>query len=152
MLAQRRPSRSRQPGRAGVPEPSIKVVTIGQEGALCDDASTECRQLNRRVHLEIRKLPRAAALEPLRPQLMVGDTIDTQPVGGSSPDSWPARAWSLTVLILEATLARAQARRGTEGTRPWRTGPGRRRRGRPRDGHRDSQGSDGWLLCYRGGR
>jgi peptidoglycan-associated lipoprotein len=60
----------------GVPETSIKVVTIGQEGALCDEPSTECRQLNRRVHLEIRKLIRAAA-EPVRPMLLVGDTLDT---------------------------------------------------------------------------
>ena len=60
----------------GVPEPSIKVVTIGQEGALCDDPSAECQQLNRRVHLEIRKLTRTSA-EPVRPALMVGDTLDT---------------------------------------------------------------------------
>ena len=60
----------------GVPETSIKVVTIGQEGALCDEPTTECQQLNRRVHLEIRKLTRTAA-EPLRPTLLVGDTIDT---------------------------------------------------------------------------
>ena len=60
----------------GVPESSIKVVTIGQEGALCDEPSAECRQLNRRVHLEIRKLTRAAG-EPLRPLLAVGDTLDT---------------------------------------------------------------------------
>ena len=60
----------------GVPEPSIKVVTIGQEGALCDDPSAECQQLNRRVHLEIRKLTRTSA-EPVRPVLMVGDTLDT---------------------------------------------------------------------------
>jgi outer membrane protein OmpA-like peptidoglycan-associated protein len=61
----------------GVPEASIKVVTIGQDGVLCEDPSAECQQLNRRVHLEIRQLPRAAA-EPLRPALVVGDTLDTQ--------------------------------------------------------------------------
>jgi outer membrane protein OmpA-like peptidoglycan-associated protein len=61
----------------GVPEPSIKVVTIGQDGAFCDEPSAECQQLNRRVHLEIRKLPRSAA-EPLRPALLVGDTLDTR--------------------------------------------------------------------------
>jgi outer membrane protein OmpA-like peptidoglycan-associated protein len=61
----------------GVPEPSIKVVTIGQEGALCDEPSAECQQLNRRVHLEMRKLTRAAA-EPVRPALLVGDTLDTR--------------------------------------------------------------------------
>lgn len=60
----------------GVREPSIKVVTIGQEGALCDEPSAECQQLNRRVHLELRKLTRAAA-EPVRPVLAVGDTLDT---------------------------------------------------------------------------
>ena len=60
----------------GVPESSIRVVTIGQEGALCDEPSAECRQLNRRVHLEIRKLTRAAG-DPLRPLLAVGDTLDT---------------------------------------------------------------------------
>jgi len=60
----------------GVPETSIKVLTIGQEGVLCDEPSSECQQLNRRVHLEIRKLVRAAA-EPIRPALVVGDTLDT---------------------------------------------------------------------------
>jgi outer membrane protein OmpA-like peptidoglycan-associated protein len=68
----------------GVPELSIKVVTIGQEGALCDEPSAECQQLNRRVHLEIRQLPRAAA-EPLRPALLVGDTLDTLAGQGREP-------------------------------------------------------------------
>jgi peptidoglycan-associated lipoprotein len=77
MLAQRRAEAVKQfLVELGVHEPAIKVVTIGQEGALCDDSSTECRQLNRRVHLEIRKLTRAAG-EPLRPTLAVGDTLDT---------------------------------------------------------------------------
>jgi len=43
----------------GVPEASIKMVTMGQEGALCDDPSKECQELNRRVHLEFRKLAAA---------------------------------------------------------------------------------------------
>jgi outer membrane protein OmpA-like peptidoglycan-associated protein len=76
-LAQRRATGVKQfLVELGVPEASIKVVTIGQEGSLCDEPSTECQQLNRRVHLEIRKLTRAAA-EPVRPTLMVGDTLDT---------------------------------------------------------------------------
>ena len=76
-LAQRRATGVKQfLVELGVPEASIKVVTIGQEGSLCDEPSTECQQLNRRVHLEIRKLTRAAA-EPLRPTLAVGDTLDT---------------------------------------------------------------------------
>ena len=40
----------------GVPEAAIRMVTIGSDAALCDDLSTECQQLNRRVHLEFRKL------------------------------------------------------------------------------------------------
>ena len=60
----------------GVPETSVKVVTIGQEGALCDEPNRECQQLNRRVHLEIRKLARAAAL-PVRPTLTLGDVLQT---------------------------------------------------------------------------
>ena len=40
----------------GVPEASIRLVTIGADGALCEDLSAECQQLNRRVHLEFRKL------------------------------------------------------------------------------------------------
>lgn len=45
----------------GVAEPRIKVVTVGQEGALCDDPGAACQRLNRRVHLEMRKLPAAIA-------------------------------------------------------------------------------------------
>jgi peptidoglycan-associated lipoprotein len=60
----------------GVPESAVKVVTIGQEGALCDEPSKECQQLNRRVHLEIRKLARAA-VTPVRPALAVGDVLQT---------------------------------------------------------------------------
>lgn len=47
----------------GVPETAIKVVTMGQEGALCDDPGKECQELNRRVHLEFRKLAAAAPAE-----------------------------------------------------------------------------------------
>lgn len=76
-LAQRRATAVKQfLVELGVPEASIKVVTIGQEGSLCDEPSAECQQINRRVHLEMRKLTRAAA-EPVRPKLAVGDTLDT---------------------------------------------------------------------------
>jgi peptidoglycan-associated lipoprotein len=61
-LAQRRAHAVRQfLVELGVPEASIKLVTIGPEGAICDDPGKECQQLNRRVHLEIRRLGPAAA-------------------------------------------------------------------------------------------
>lgn len=40
----------------GVPETSIRTVSLGEEGALCIDQSDICRGMNRRVHLEVRKV------------------------------------------------------------------------------------------------
>jgi len=34
----------------------VKVAALGPEASLCDDPGKECQQLNRRVHLEIRRL------------------------------------------------------------------------------------------------
>lgn len=42
--------------RAGVAEHRMKVVSLGEEGVLCVDDSALCRNINRRVHLEIRKI------------------------------------------------------------------------------------------------
>jgi outer membrane protein OmpA-like peptidoglycan-associated protein len=62
VLAQRRAQSVKQfLVELGVPEASIRLATIGQDGALCDDPSKECQQLNRRVHLEFRKLVAAPA-------------------------------------------------------------------------------------------
>jgi peptidoglycan-associated lipoprotein len=40
----------------GVSDHVIKVVSLGKDGALCLDNSNICRNMNRRVHLEIRKI------------------------------------------------------------------------------------------------
>ena len=61
----------------GVDEASIKTVTIGQEGTLCGEPTRECQQLNRRVHLEIRKMGSKAAGAPIRPVLPLGDLLQT---------------------------------------------------------------------------
>lgn len=42
--------------KAGVAENQIKVVSLGKEGVLCVDNSDVCRHMNRRVHLEMRKI------------------------------------------------------------------------------------------------
>ncbi|MEC4888722.1 MAG: OmpA family protein [Nitrospira sp.] len=42
--------------KAGVAEHQMKVVSLGEEGVLCVDNSDLCKHLNRRVHLEIRKI------------------------------------------------------------------------------------------------
>jgi peptidoglycan-associated lipoprotein len=41
---------------AGVAEHQIKVVSLGKDGVLCLGNSDVCRNMNRRVHLEIRKI------------------------------------------------------------------------------------------------
>ena len=40
----------------GVSDQAIKVVSLGKDGVLCLDNSDICRNMNRRVHLEIRKI------------------------------------------------------------------------------------------------
>ena len=61
-LAQRRAEAVRQfLVELGLSADDIRVVTIGQAGALCDDASPACQQLNRRVHLEVRRMAQASA-------------------------------------------------------------------------------------------
>jgi peptidoglycan-associated lipoprotein len=84
LLAERRATLVRQfLVELGVPEAWIRVVTIGPEGALCDDPTAGCAQVDRRVHLEIRRLGHAKA-EPVRPALAVGDTLDTTAGQGES--------------------------------------------------------------------
>ena len=39
----------------GLPDTSIKVLSLGKEGTICDEDSKECWQRNRRVHLELVK-------------------------------------------------------------------------------------------------
>jgi len=41
---------------AGAAGHQIKVVSLGEEGVLCLDSSDVCRNMNRRVHIEIRKI------------------------------------------------------------------------------------------------
>ncbi len=55
---------------AGVVEHQIKVVSLGEEGVLCLDNSDVCRNMNRRVHLEIRKIGQEHMILP---------TIATEP-------------------------------------------------------------------------
>lgn len=40
----------------GVSEHAIKTVSLGKAGALCADQTDQCRSMNRRVHLEFRKV------------------------------------------------------------------------------------------------
>jgi outer membrane protein OmpA-like peptidoglycan-associated protein len=83
VLAQRRAESVKQfLVELGVPESSIRLMTMGRDGALCEEPAKECQQLNRRVHLEFRKLaagtpPGATATSTAAPSL----TGPTSPAG-----------------------------------------------------------------------
>ena len=62
----------------GVPETSIRTVSLGEEGALCIDTSDVCRRMNRRVHLEMRKVGQAHLVIP---SLAVETTTDPLEAG-----------------------------------------------------------------------
>ena len=66
----------------GVPETAIRMVTMGQNGSLCDEPEKECQQINRRVHLEFRKL---AAAAPMPATVAGATTGDPAPTGTTSP-------------------------------------------------------------------
>ncbi|WHZ26302.1 MAG: hypothetical protein OJF51_001097 [Nitrospira sp.] len=51
----------------GIAEHRIKAVSLGEEGVLCVDASDICRHMNRRVHLEIRKIGQEHMVFPPAP-------------------------------------------------------------------------------------
>jgi len=72
---------------AGVAEHQIKTVSLGKEGVLCIDNSDVCRQMNRRVHLEIRTIGQehmalpvvATTPEPSEPIDTTQASTDQQP-------------------------------------------------------------------------
>jgi outer membrane protein OmpA-like peptidoglycan-associated protein len=66
----------------GVPETAIRVMTMGKDGALCDEPEKECQQINRRVHLEFRKLAAAMPMPTTVPDTTTGNPA---PTGTTSP-------------------------------------------------------------------
>ena len=85
----------------GVSNQAIKVVSLGEEGVLCLDTSDVCRNMNRRVHLEIRKIGKdhmtlpTVATEPTAsdPMQAVSDQNgSTKDQGSIGDDSLPSLA------------------------------------------------------------
>jgi peptidoglycan-associated lipoprotein len=60
--------------KAGVAEHQIKTVSLGKEGVLCIDNSDVCRQMNRRVHLEIRAIGQDHMVVPVSATPPLTDT------------------------------------------------------------------------------
>ena len=77
--------------KAGVAEQQIKAVSLGEEGVLCIDRSDACRQMNRRVHLEIRTIGLEHMVEPVAessaPTAEVFPAVDTTPEIGTTQPS-----------------------------------------------------------------
>ena len=78
----------------GVADTSIKVVSLGKAGALCADTSDRCRQMNRRVHLELRNigvahmsLPAPVAAQPATARFDEGTDVEPQAHTASSVES-----------------------------------------------------------------
>jgi peptidoglycan-associated lipoprotein len=59
----------------GVPESAVRTVSLGEEGALCIDSSDICRRMNRRVHLEMRKVGQEHMVNPAMATTPVMDKI-----------------------------------------------------------------------------
>ena len=90
---------------AGIAEHRIKAVSLGEEGVLCVDTSDVCRHMNRRVHLEIRKIGQehmvlppapAATSEPSDTPLASTSTIEDD---GSTTESIPLTPSDLTPML-----------------------------------------------------
>ena len=103
----------------GVPTDSMKVVSLGQDAALCDDQTPTCKRLNRRVHLELVKLeapvtalvPRSLAPTVTEQQDMTASPIDPveSGVGADTLDEDLHTAVSPAADTLDATIPSSES-------------------------------------------
>ena len=81
---------------AGIAEHRIKAVSLGEEGVLCVDTSDICRHMNRRAHLEIRKIGQEhMVLPPVLTTISESsdssiDSPSTMEDGGSTTEGIPS--------------------------------------------------------------
>jgi peptidoglycan-associated lipoprotein len=95
----------------GIAEHRIKTMSLGEEGVLCVDSSDVCRHMNRRVHLEVRKigqehmvLPSAQTTPSNSPETTI-DSSSTMGEDGTTGESLPP-SWSEPALIPKPTKGR----------------------------------------------
>lgn len=69
---------------AGIAEHRIKTVSLGEEGVLCIDTSDVCRHMNRRVHLEARKIGQEHMVLPPAPAPVTTSESSDSPIDLSS--------------------------------------------------------------------
>ncbi len=99
---------------AGVAEHHIKVVSLGKDGALCLDSSDVCRQMNRRVHLEIRTIGHAHMTPPI---LAVTPLADATPAS-VDPNERTDNSGSLIDNLLPAANASDGTQDGPSALEP----------------------------------
>lgn len=77
---------------AGIADHRIKTVSLGEEGVLCIDTSDICRHLNRRVHLEIRKIGQEHMVLPAlaAPATESATSVSDSPTTGQASGLTPA--------------------------------------------------------------
>jgi peptidoglycan-associated lipoprotein len=92
---------------AGVSAHQIKTISLGKDGALCIDMSDVCRQMNRRVHLEIRPIGE----EHMRPPVLV-TTPASEPTQASAD---PGQNTELDGSLIESLVAPPDAPEGAAG-------------------------------------
>ena len=96
---------------AGIAEHRIKAMSLGEEGVLCVDTSDVCRHMNRRVHLEVRKIGQEHMVLPSVPTTLSDSsvtTIDPSSTMGEEDTTGEslAPAWSDPTLIPEPRKGR----------------------------------------------
>ncbi|TKB90276.1 MAG: hypothetical protein E8D40_10965 [Nitrospira sp.] len=95
----------------GIAEHRIKTVSLGEEGVLCVDSSDVCRHMNRRVHLEVRKIGQEHMVMPSAPTTPSDssetniDPSSTMGEGSTTEESLPP-SWSEPALIPKPTKGR----------------------------------------------
>ena len=72
---------------AGVAEHQMKAISLGEDGVLCVDNSDVCRHLNRRGHLDIRKIGQEHLVIPAVANTTAIDPADSQTDPSSSTPS-----------------------------------------------------------------
>lgn len=87
---------------AGVAEQQIKTVSLGKEGVLCIDNSDVCRQMNRRVHLEIRTIGQEHMAPPAVATTESPEPIDATQASTDQPPSTDEQGSLSEVLIPSA--------------------------------------------------
>jgi peptidoglycan-associated lipoprotein len=79
---------------AGIAEHRIKAASLGEEGVLCVDNSDVCRHMNRRVHLEVRKIGQEHMVTPPAPAA-TSEPSDTSLDSTSTPEDGESTAESV---------------------------------------------------------